>query len=63
VISLWLAAFIGFASGFIGLFVAALLCAAGRSEDALEARERAGLELELDPLMESEEAGRKPAGR
>ena len=62
-IPLWLATLLWFAAGFIGLFVAALLCAAGRSEKALEARGRAGLEVELDPLMESEEAGREPARR
>ncbi len=63
VIPLWLAILLWFVAGFVGLFVAALLCAAGRSEEALEVRERAGLEVKLGPLMESEEAGSRPARR
>ncbi len=58
-IHLWLATLLWFVAGFVGFFVAALLCAAGRSEEALEARERAGLELELDPLITEEPAPRK----
>ena len=58
-IPLWLAILLWFVAGFVGLFVAALLYAAGRSEEALEARERAGLEVELDPLMTEEPAPRK----
>ena len=60
-IPLWLAIVFTIVGSWIGFFFAALLCAAGRSEDALEVRERAGLEVELDPLMESKEAGEEPA--
>ena len=63
-VPLWLAIAFTVVGSWIGFFFAALLCAAGRSEDALELRGRGGLEgLELDPLMESEEAGEEPARR
>lgn len=39
-IPIWLAILLWFASGFVGLFVAALLCAAGRADDCMEQIER-----------------------
>ena len=63
VIPLWLAIVFTIVGSWIGFFFSAILCAAGRSEEALEVRERAGLEVKLGPLMESEEAGSRPARR
>ena len=62
-IPLWLAILIAFVATWFGFFLAALLCAARCGDERLEARERAGLEVELDPLMESKEAGAEPARR
>ncbi len=62
-IPLWLAILIAFGAAWFGFFLAALLCAARCGDEGLEIRERAGLEVELDPLMKSKEAGEEPARR
>ena len=45
-IPLWLAILIAFGTAWFGFFLAALLCAAGKGEEALEAG-RSGLDMEI----------------
>ena len=58
-IPLWLAILIAFGAAWFGFFLAALLCAARCEDEGLEVRERAGLEVELDPLMETATRGQE----